>query len=195
LFAETYGIKLVKPSMQETAAWLSLWDESVAREVTRRNPFLLLAAGDPATLSRQVRENLLAEVTARIAAGERIPVLDTDSLKRYSRPDLADVIRALWDKHASHPEVQRFLLRLIWLGEINEVGDIAAKAALGSLADRGTSIVASRSLMAAADAASKKQYAAYVKVNCAALPATVVWEALEKLLPVCVPKTLFELMP
>jgi hypothetical protein len=183
LFAETYGIKAIKPSMQETAAWLSLWDESVAREVTRRNPFLLLTAGDPATLSRQTRENLLAEVTARIATAERIPVLDTDSLRRYSRPDLADAIRKLWDKHAAHPEVQRFLLRLIWLGEIKDVGDIAAKAALGALADRRTSIVAGRSLMAAADATSKKQYAAYVKANCTALPATVVWDVLEKLFP------------
>jgi hypothetical protein len=183
LFAETYGIKLIKPSMQETVAWLSLWDESVAREVTRRNPFLLLTAGDPATLSRQARENLLAEVTARIAAGERTPVLDTDSLRRFSRPDLADTIRMLWDKHASQPEVQRFLLRLIWLGEIKDVGDIAAKAALGSVTDPQTSIVAGRSLMAAADAASKKQYATYVKANCTALPATVVWDALEKLFP------------
>ncbi len=122
LFAETYGVKVIKPSMQETAAWLSLWDESVAREITRRNPFLLLTAGDPATLSPQARENLLAEVTARIAACERIPVLDIDSLRRYSRPDLADAIRTLWDKSASHPEVQRFLLRLIWLGEIKDVG-------------------------------------------------------------------------
>ena len=52
LFAESYGIEVIKPSMQETAAWLSLWNENVAREVSRRNPFLLLTAGDPATLSR-----------------------------------------------------------------------------------------------------------------------------------------------
>ena len=75
------------------------------------------------------------------------------------------------------------MLRLIWLGEINDVGDIAAKAALGSLADRRTSVMAGRSLMAAADAGSRKQYAAYVKANCTALPATAVWDALEKLFP------------
>src|SRR5204863_1904917 len=62
LFAETYGIAVIKPSMQETAAWLSLWDATVAREVARREPFLLLTAGDPATLSGQTRENLLTQV-------------------------------------------------------------------------------------------------------------------------------------
>ena len=50
LFSRTYEIELVKPSMLETAAWLSLWDESVASEVIRRTPFLLFTAGDPASL-------------------------------------------------------------------------------------------------------------------------------------------------
>ena len=59
LFAENYGVEIIKPSMQETAAWLSLWDESVTKQVARRQPFLLLTAGDPATLSRQTRESLL----------------------------------------------------------------------------------------------------------------------------------------
>jgi hypothetical protein len=95
LFAQTYGIDIVKPSMQETAAWLSLWDENVASGVARRNPFLLLTAGDPATLSRQTRETLLRQVTMRIAAGESVPMLDINSLKRFSRPDLAEVVRKL----------------------------------------------------------------------------------------------------
>jgi hypothetical protein len=183
LFAQTYGIDVTKPSIQETVAWLSLWDENVAREVARRNPFLLLTAGDPATLSRQTRETLLRQVTLRIAAGERIPVLDADSLKRFSRPDLADAIRELWDEHWANDEVRPFLLRLIWLGEIKAVADIAAKVALGPLPDQRTSIVAGRALMAAGDESLKQQYATFMKANCAALAATVVWDSLEKLFP------------
>ena len=78
LFAETYGVEIVKPTMQETAAWLSLWDENVAKQVARRQPFLLLTAGDPATLSRQTREGLLVRVVERIASGERVPLFDFD---------------------------------------------------------------------------------------------------------------------
>ncbi len=51
LFATTYGVPLVKPSMAETAAWLAIWDSNVANEVIRREPFLLLTAGDPASLA------------------------------------------------------------------------------------------------------------------------------------------------
>ena len=42
LFAEPYGVELTKPSMHETAAWLSINDPLVAREVARREPAILL---------------------------------------------------------------------------------------------------------------------------------------------------------
>jgi hypothetical protein len=183
LFAETYGVEVIKPSMQETAAWLSLWDKNVAREVARRNSFLLSSAGDPATLPRQTRESLLRQVITRIAAGEGVPMLDFDSLRRFSRPDLADVVRKLWEAYPAQDEVHYFLLRVIWLGEIKAVADIAADVALGPIPDQRTSIVAGRALMAAGDEPLKEQYAAFVKANCAVLPATVVWETLEKLVP------------
>ena len=100
------GSKSVKPTMQETAAWLSLWDENVAKQVARRQPFLLLTAGDPATLSRQAREELLVQVVERIASGERVPLLDFDTLKRFCRPDLAQAIRRLWVVHENHVEAR-----------------------------------------------------------------------------------------
>jgi hypothetical protein len=164
LFAQTYGIDVVKPSMRETTAWLSLWDKNVAREVARRNPFLLFTAGDPATLPRETRESLLRQVIAWIAAGELVPTLEFDSLKRFSQSDLADVVRKLWDKPSANDEVRRFLLRIIWVGEIQTLADIAAKVAPGPVPDRMTSIVAGRALMAAGDEMVKRQYATLLLV-------------------------------
>jgi hypothetical protein len=70
LFATTYEIEVIKPSMQETAAWLAIWNEEVAREVIRRDPSLLLTAGDPASLGTNVREVALTIVIERLAAGD-----------------------------------------------------------------------------------------------------------------------------
>lgn len=183
LFAETYGVEVVKPTMQETAAWLSLWDENVAKQVARRQPFLLLTAGDPATLSRQTREGLLVQVVERIASGERAPLLDFDTLKRFCRPDLAQAIRSLWAVHENHAEACQFLLRVIWLGGINECTDLAKKIVFGPTPERYISIVAGRALMAAADETTKVRYGAFIKANCRSLPNTVVWDALEQLFP------------
>jgi hypothetical protein len=59
LFATTYGIDLIKPSIRETATWLSLWDEEVGREVAQREPALLLSAGDPASLPLALRSAVI----------------------------------------------------------------------------------------------------------------------------------------
>jgi hypothetical protein len=183
MFEETYGVAIIKPSMQEVAAWLSLWDEVVAREVARREPFLLLSAGDPASLSRQTRENLLTQIVERAVAGHLIPLLDIDSLKRFSRPDLAQVIRKLWGTHATHPDARRLLLRLIWLGGIKECADLAEAAVLGSGSNGRLAVFAGRAMMTTADDAARKRYAAFVKTNCATLSTTVVWDALEEMVP------------
>ena len=182
LFAETYGVAVIRPSMQEVAAWLSLWDELVASEVARREPYLLLSAGDPASLSLQTREKLLTQVVKSITAGNPIPSLHPDSLKRFSRADLAQVVRKLWKSH-TQLDVRRLLLRVIWLGGIKECSDLTEVAAIGSDRNARLAVFAGRAMMVTADDGGKKRYAEFVKNNCATLPITVVWDAIDQLAP------------
>jgi hypothetical protein len=183
LFAATYGIELIKPSMQETAAWLAIWDEEVAREVVRRDPSLLLTAGDPASLGTNVREVVLTNVIERLAEGdERLRLLDYDSVKRFARPDLGNTVRTLWSRHHAQAEARELLLRLIWLGELRNCADLA-EAAFGSYPDRHTRIVAGRALAKAGDEAAKRRYVEFIKDNCEALPNILVWDAIDGLFP------------
>jgi len=183
LFARSYEVDLVKPSMMETAAWLSLWDESVATEVVRRAPFLLFTAGDPAGLSPTTRRALLSALVERMRRDEEVPLLDLSSLARFAQPDIAPVLRTAWATDKEHPEVRRFLLRLIWLGSINDCADIAAAASFGNYSDRYTAIFAGRALLAAGDQGAQRAYAEYIRRECASIPTTVVWEAVETLFP------------
>ncbi len=183
LFSRTYEIELVKPSMMETAAWLSLWDESVAAEVVRRAPFLLFTAGDPAGLSPTIRRALLAALVERMRRDEEVPLLDPSSVKRFAQPDIAPVLRTAWEANKEHEEIRRFLLRLIWLGAIKDCADLAASASFGKYTDRYTAIVAGRALIAAGDERAQQAYADYIKRDCASIPTTVVWEAVEDLFP------------
>jgi hypothetical protein len=149
-----------------------LSDENVAKEVARRQPFLLLTAGDPASLSRQTRERLLNQVVDKIASGVRVPLLDFDTFKRFCRPDLGQAVRMLWDAHHAHAEACWFLLRVIWLGGIKDCADLVDKIVFESKSERRISIVAGRALMAAGDEATKARYAAFIKTNCVSLPNT-----------------------
>jgi hypothetical protein len=183
LFGEQYGIAVIKPSMQNTAAWLSIWDEDVAREVTKREPFLLLDTDDPATLSVTTRERILAHVLEKVAAGDRIPSLDNDSLKRFSRPDLARSIQIAWKKHGTSVDIRRLLLRIIWLGEITECADIAAHVALDPGTDHREALFAGRALMATADSITKDRYGGFVNDHAQSLSSTVLWNAADELFP------------
>ena len=183
LFARSYEIDLIKPSMQETAAWLSLWDEDVVREVARRAPFLLFTAGDPACLPARTRQALLIALVDQMRRDEEVPLLDLDSLRRFAQPDLASALRTIWVADKGHDEIRRFLLRLIWLGAISECADLAASASFGLYDDRHTAIVSGRALVATADESGRRAYAAYIKRHCASIATTVVWEAVESFFP------------
>ena len=50
LFAEQYGVEVVFPSMCAIAAWLALWNDSVRKELVKREPEAFLSLGDPETL-------------------------------------------------------------------------------------------------------------------------------------------------
>jgi hypothetical protein len=135
IFADTYGLQIVKPSLHETAAWLAIWDPDVAREVIHREPYLLLTAGDPSSLPPDIRAAALTRLTERIVANdEQLPILDYDSVKRFSRPDLAPVIRQLWPLHKGHRKARDLLLRLIWLGELRECADLAEDSLAAAIA-------------------------------------------------------------
>jgi len=183
LFSRTYEVELVKPSLLETAAWLALWDESVASEVVRRAPFLLFTAGDPASLSLETRQTLLTALVERMRRGEEVPLLDFSSLARFAQPDIAPALRAIWAADKEHDEIRRFVLRLIYLGKIKDCADLAVAASFGQYQDLYTGIGAGRALLAAGDESAHKDYAEYIKRQCASISPTLVWEAVEDLFP------------
>lgn len=183
LFSQTYGIKLIKPSMLETAAWLSLWDESVAVEVIRRAPFLLFTAGDPASLPPATRQAVLTALIERIHQDEETPLLDFASLARFAQPDIAPALRAIWETNKENAQIRRLVLQLIWLGGRRECTDIVEAASFGQFPDLYTAIMAGRALLVAGDDRQRTNYAEYIKQNCASTSATVVWEAVGDLFP------------
>jgi hypothetical protein len=95
LFATTYGQDVIRPSLLETAAWLALQNDEIAGEVSRRDPALLVRAGDPGSLTAARRAILLTRIVERIVRGERLPyVLDRDSVKRFACSGLSATIRS-----------------------------------------------------------------------------------------------------
>ena len=183
LFARTYGVALVKPSMQETAAWLSLWDDSVATEVLGRAPYLLFTAGDPASLPASVRRTALLTLVDRMKQDEETPLLDLALVTRFAQPDIVPTLREIWAANHQDEEIRLFVLRLIWVGKLHGCLDLVQEVAFGRYPDRYTTIISGRALLGSGDERLLQAYAEYIKRDCASIETTAVWEAVEELFP------------
>jgi hypothetical protein len=181
LFADTYGVSVIKPSVQETAAWLAIRDPDVAREVVARAPEVLLSEGDPGSLSLAVRQAALTEVVRRIDLAKKRPNFDQDGLRRFSTADMASQILELWAVHKRQPEVRQLLLMMVWLGSLSACADIAKEAAFGDFQDRATLLFGGRALLASSDSATLAQYATKIKATPRSLPGPAIWAAIEQL--------------
>ena len=87
LFAELYGVKVVRPSMRAIAAWLALWDDAVRKEAIKREPEALLSLGDPGSFHLDARGDLVRAFVAEYGHGGwrglNIPI---DEVRRFAYP-------------------------------------------------------------------------------------------------------------
>jgi hypothetical protein len=169
--------------MRQTAAWLSLLDVDVAREVISRDPRLLMDAGDPSSLSLAIREQALKAIAEQAAGSEEFDIPDRDSLKRFALADMAPCIRDLWTSHGGSPAVRELLLLMIWLGELTSCADLAVAASFGAHTDRYSQVFSGRALMAAASESDKRRYAEYIRDHCGNVLIVLVWDAAEAMFP------------
>lgn len=186
LFTETYGIKVIKPSLQETAAWLAQWDESVRKEILLRNPSLFLTAGDPKSLPVDLRQLALTKVIELITQdNSKISTFDPNTLARFSTPDIAEHIRSLWKSNRTNPTARHLLLELIWRGSLSDCSDIAEAAVFDETYkdDEFTLVLGGRSLISTADKYGKVIYAKHICTHCSLLPEIMIYDALEALFP------------
>lgn len=147
LLADRYGEHVLIPSMRPITAWVSLWEESVRREVLKREPEVLILHGDPESLPYDARRCLLEAFVDAYEGGDwRGLSAPIEEVQRLAQPDMADTIRSLWSRASSNDEVLELFLKLIWLGKIVDCSDLALTIAQDPSANPHTRIIAIRAL-------------------------------------------------
>ncbi|HYI96083.1 MAG TPA: hypothetical protein VEX68_21245 [Bryobacteraceae bacterium] len=184
LFANSYGLEVIKPSLNETAAWLCLWDKDVANEVVRLAPGLLLDAGDSASLSANIRSAALAALLRDLTTEDREwPWWDNDKLRRFAQPDLGNSVLDLWPRYGTHQKASQLLMRLIWLGTLKECLPLVRDVAFHKTADPTLRVFAGKALLEMADISTRSEYAALIKAGTGTPPLRMVWDAILELVP------------
>jgi hypothetical protein len=148
LFAESYGEKVVIPSMRPVATWLALWDDAVCKELMQCEPEALLNGGDPGSLTLAARKKLLAAVVDKYGQGSwRGLQMTLEEKRRLAHRELAPTIRELWNKKSKSPEVNQLLIDLVEQGQISECADLMHLVTLDAQRDDTQRVVAVRALI------------------------------------------------
>lgn len=147
IFANTYGENIVIPSMRSIAAWLSKDNDNICRKILQAEPEVLMLYGDPETLPLSTRTELVRSYVATYANGKwrglNMPIAE---VQRLASPDLSVEIKHCWSQSLINEEVRIFLLKLIWLGEIQDCAEIAFEAVINTDLEDYARIVSARAL-------------------------------------------------
>lgn len=187
LFAQTYGVPTVKPSMAAVAAWLAIWEPRAAEELVKRHPLALVEHGDPSSLPALARRSALRAIFDSLDGETPITFLHHEGLTRFATLDMQEDIKALWNEleGASESETQRqFLLRLIAEGKLRDCALIAFEAGVAPRADPITRALAVRAIAEAGDDVLRARYGDFLRREAYALDPDLVWSALRLLFPV-----------
>ena len=184
LFAQSYGVDVVVPSMRPIAAWLSLWDDAVCAELIKREPETLLALGDPGSLDLNVRARLVREFAAKYRHGGwrglNIPV---NEVRRLAHPELGSAVRECWGIGAENDDVRALLIEMIWLGPINSCADLAHAVAVDQTRGAYERITAVRALLACGRNSSVRKLAEQMLPTATSWPDRVVLGIAAELFP------------
>ena len=184
LFAERYGVELVRPSMRPISAWLALWDDAVRTELLRRDPVALLSLGDPQALDIPTRRAIVQAFAVTYGSGTWRGIdLPHDELRRFADPELASTIRESWDTGPTSDDLRELLVKLIWLGPIPDCADLALLAARDHTWRPYDRIVAIRALSSCGDTARLRALASEILRNSPPWPNRVVHGVAATLFP------------
>ncbi|MHA4868874.1 NACHT domain-containing protein [Duganella sp. PWIR1] len=183
LFATTYGERVVKPSLAQTAAWLSIWEPRAADQLAAINPMSLVELGDAASLPLQTRKRVLNSVIGAFAKGDLRHLINHDGLSRFVQRDMESDVSELFERFGSSPEAKQVLLQMIDHGRLAGCSAIAFKVATDLQADMLSQSLAAQALSQSTDKASKDAYASFLRERGGELDTSVIWTALERLFP------------
>ncbi len=135
--------------MRPILSWLAILDEKIRERVRKVAPEIILEGGDPSQLPLPTRKSILREVCEQLASGPSGPSMtDHAAVQRFANLDLTDEVRTLFNKYAVNDELTRFLLRVVWLGQLERALPEVKAIALQSSSSVSTRIAAFRALRA-----------------------------------------------
>lgn len=184
LFREQYGQEVLVPTMRPVLVWLILLDDRIRERALAISPELIFEGGEPKVLPLAIRRKILFDVCNKMHTGVVSgSTTDYRSIQRFADRDIAADVKALLAEYGTNEDMQRFLLRMIWQGELVECLREAKQVALNPKAGHSERIAAFRAVHAVGDDADKSEIRTQFLNEASALKREWFVELLEDLPP------------
>jgi len=184
LFADVYGLALVRPDMAETAAWLALKRPEIFEAFLERQPIGLLTRGDPAGFDASRRIRLVeAVLQAGKSPDQRLAWYSRDFIRRLAGPDFDPMITVWWERYSADEDSRHLLLELIGSGKLACGREAARAIAYDITTDEVSQVLASRALLQVDGEREGAAYADFIIAAPDRLPRALVLGALNELFP------------
>ena len=148
-FRNQYGTEVVAPTLRPILPWLVLLDEKIRERVFKAAPEIFFEGGDPSRLPLDLRRRILRDVCEQIASGTTgRSIHDYSAVQRFAGPDLTTDVRELIQNYAGNDDLTAFLLRMVWIGQLEGLKQEVMNAASAPTTERYTRSIAFRAIYA-----------------------------------------------
>jgi len=135
-FCNKYGLDIIVPTLRPILSWLAILDDKIRERVIKVAPEVIFEGGDPSQLPLDTRRHILHKVCKQIAEGVTgRSIYDYAAVQRFANSDLADDVLALLRQYTGNEDLTVFLLRMVWIGQLEGALPEAMNIALMSEAD------------------------------------------------------------
>ncbi|UXM95756.1 hypothetical protein N5853_03775 [Bartonella sp. HY329] len=157
-FANQYGIDVIKPFMRPILAWVILFDDKILSKAKSIDPYIVLETECPELLPLQTREQILKTICQEIEAiGYAPSYIDLDTLIRFARKDLCDLILELFKQYPTSNSINALLLRMVYAGRLDEALTRVEKFAYDCEASIKLRNIAFQAIIEIGDSATKQK--------------------------------------
>lgn len=148
-FRNQYNLDVVVPTLRPILPWLVLLNEKIREHVFKVEPEIFFEGGDPSQLPLDLRRRILRDVCEQVASGTTGRSMhDYAAVQRFAGPDLTTDVRELIQKYADNDDLTEFLLRMVWIGQLDGLKQEVMNVALTPTTERYTRSIAFRAIYA-----------------------------------------------
>lgn len=135
-YKNIYYVEVLIPSLKPILAWYVLLDRDFENTVISRSPEVFIDGGDSSQLPVETRKQLISKFCQLYSRKEQCYIsFDSAAIKRFSSPEMGDLIRHLLTEYYSYKDLRQILLQIAGSSSMKECLEIALEMSLDSSVD------------------------------------------------------------